>query len=115
VIGYMSEVLVGRQHRQVMAYAQLSQKRVDCSDLHAISAAMISQLRRPDVVVAIRYQQRHRRKSIQDLIAASRPREALKQFLENQARRQKRFTVFDCMDQHPDLPTRSRPIASQRQ
>ena len=94
-----------------MTYAQLSQQRIDRSDLHAMSAAMISQLRRIDVIVAIWRQQRHRGKSIQNLVAGLWPEEALKQFLEDETGGQKRFTPFDGPDKHPDLPARSRQVA----
>jgi hypothetical protein len=115
MIGDETEVFVGGQHCQIMTYAQLSQQRIDRSDLHTISAAMISQFRRPDMIVAIWRQQRHRGKTIQNLIATLWPEETLKQFLKNEARGQKRFTAFDGADQHPDLAARSRRVAPERQ
>jgi hypothetical protein len=53
VISNMTEILVRRQHRQIMTNAQLSEEGIDCPDLHAISAAVIPQLSRPYVIVAI--------------------------------------------------------------
>jgi hypothetical protein len=63
------EVLVGCQHCQIVAYAQLSQEGIDRSDLQPASAATIPQPRRPDMIVAIRRQQGYGRKSVQNLIA----------------------------------------------
>jgi hypothetical protein len=58
------KVAVGREHRQAVANAELRQKRIDRSDLHACAMTDIPQLRRTDVIVAIRHKQRHRGKSI---------------------------------------------------
>jgi hypothetical protein len=115
MIGDTSEVIVGCEHREGVAYAQLSQQRIDRSDLHAGSAAMIPQFRRPDVIVAIGHEQGHRRKSVYNLITALWSREALKQFLKHEARRQNSFAAFDCLDQRPDLRTRSWRVAPQRE
>jgi len=68
----VTEILVRRQHRQVMADAQLSQERIDCSDLHAISPAAIPERRRRDVIVAVRHEQRDGRKPVKNLIAGLR-------------------------------------------
>src|SRR4051812_12437362 len=67
VLGDAREILVGGQHREVMANAQLRQKRVDRPDLDALSAAVIPQLRRINVIVTIRHDERQRRKALQYL------------------------------------------------
>jgi hypothetical protein len=56
VIGNAAEILVRRQHRQVMTDAQLGEEGIDCTDLHAVSAAAIPEIRRPSVIVAIWHQ-----------------------------------------------------------
>jgi hypothetical protein len=73
VLGNVREILVRGQHCQVVANAQLRQKRVDRPDLHALSAAAVPQLRRIDVIVAIRHDERQRGKAIDDLGAALGP------------------------------------------
>ena len=65
----MAEVLVRRQHRQAVAYAQLSQKGIDRSDLHAVSSAVIPEFRRRYVIVAVWRQQRDRGKPVENQIA----------------------------------------------
>lgn len=75
------EILVRRQHCQVMAYAQLSQESIDGSNLHAVSSTAIPKLRRCDVIVAVWDEQGDGGKPIQNLIAGLRARKALKEFL----------------------------------
>jgi hypothetical protein len=95
------------------------EKRVDRPDLHALSAAVVPQLRRLNVIVAIRHDQRQRRKAIDDLGPTLRPGEALQEFLQDEAGRQKRFAAFDGPHQRPDFgptgwlvpPQRERPDA----
>jgi len=77
VLGDVREIVVGGQHRQLVAQAQLRQKRVDGPDLHALSAAAVPQLGRVDVIVAIRHDERQRRKAFDDLGSAFGSGEAL--------------------------------------
>src|SRR5215216_5642578 len=84
MLGDLREILVGGQHCQVVADAQLRQKRVDRPDLHAFSAAVIPQLRRINVIVAIWYDKRQRRKALDDLGPALGPGEALQLFLQDE-------------------------------
>jgi hypothetical protein len=113
--GNASEVLVGRQHCEIVAHAQLCQEGVDGSDLHAIPAAAIAQVRRPDVIIAIRRQQWDGRKSVKNLSAALWARKALQQLLKHQAGSQDRLAVFDCADQHTDFADRSRSASPKRE
>jgi len=68
----MPEIVVGCQHHQVVTYAHLSQQGIDRSDLHTASAAVISQLSCPDMIVAIWHQQSDGGKPIEYLIAGVR-------------------------------------------
>ena len=104
MIGDAPEVFVGGQHCQVMAYTQLGQQCIDRAHLHTASAAMIPQLCRPDMIVAIRHQQRDRSKSIQNLIAAFGSGEALEQLLKHKAGRQQGLAAFNGVDECSDLP-----------
>jgi hypothetical protein len=115
VIGNLPEIVVGRKHRQIMTYAQLSQESINRSDLHAVSAAAVPQLRRPDVIVAIWHQQGDGRKSVENLVAGLRTQEALKKFLKDEACRQNHLAGFDCLDERPDLPGRRDCIAAKRE
>lgn len=96
-----------------MAYAQLSQERIDRTDLHTVSAAMISQRRRADMIVAIRNQKGDRRKPLQNLVAVFWPQETLKQFLKYKTRRQQSLAGFNGLDECRDLPGRDGPVAPQ--
>ena len=111
----MREILVGGQHREVVAHAQLRQKRVDRPDLHALSAAVISQFRRMDVIVAIRDDERQRRKALDELGPAFGSGEALQKFLQDKARRQNYFAAFDGSHQHPDFYPTGRLVPPQRE
>lgn len=105
---YAPEVLICRQHREIMADAQLGQQRIDRAHLHASSPAAIPQFRRLDMIVAIRHQQGDRRKTVQKLIAALWSCEALKEFLQHKAGRQKSLAAFKSLDERFDLRARRR-------
>ncbi len=66
------KVIVGRQHRQAVANAELRQESVDDSNLDAGTTTSVPQIRRADVILAIRHKQWHRGKSVQNLRAGSR-------------------------------------------
>src|SRR4051812_36798349 len=76
------KVVVGSEHGEVMAQAQLRQQRADCPDLHAGASALIPQSRRLDVILAIRCHQRQRGKPFNNAVAAFWARESLQQFLQ---------------------------------
>ena len=95
VLGNVREILVGGQHREVVADAKLRQKSIDRSDLHALSATVVPQLRRLDVIVAIRHDERQRGKGLDDLRPVLGPDEALQELLQNEAGRQKRFAALN--------------------
>ena len=67
--------------------ANLSKHRIDRSDLHARSSAQIAKLRRGDVVFTVWLNQWQTCEALDDLVSGLRPHHALKQLLENQARR----------------------------
>ena len=73
MVGNAREVPVAAEHRQFMTDAKRGQESIDRSDLYPGTPAAIAQLRRPDVIVAIGYQQRYGGESIQDLFTRSRP------------------------------------------
>jgi hypothetical protein len=87
MFGDASEIIVDRQHRQLVTYAQLRQQCIDRSDLHATSAATVSQLSRADVIVAIGREQGDSGKPIQDEIAIFRARKSLQKLLKNESGR----------------------------
>lgn len=78
-----------------MTDAKRGQESIDRSDLHPGTPAAISQLRGPDVIVAIGNQQRYGGESIQDLFTGSRPTKALQKFLKDYPGGQDRLAAFD--------------------
>lgn len=70
-----------------MPNAQLGEQRIDRTDLGTCSATLVPEVGRCDVVLAIRLQQRQRREALDDLPTRLWPGESLKQFLENNSRR----------------------------
>lgn len=65
----MGEVTVGGQKNDVVSDAQLCEQCIDRAHLHACSSASVTQVRRRDVVFAIRLQQGQRSKALDDLCA----------------------------------------------
>lgn len=57
--GDATEIVVSRQHCQLVVNAKLCQDGIDRSNLRSVATAPVSQLGCLDVIVAIRDQQRH--------------------------------------------------------
>ena len=114
-IGNSTEIGVGRQHCQIVTYAQLREESVNCSDLHAASATAISQFGRVDVILAIRRYHWNGRKSFEDLIAGLRACKPLEKILKDEAGRQDNLVGLDCPDQRTDLSRWIRRVAPQRE
>jgi hypothetical protein len=69
VAGNLFEISIGREHRQLMADAELGQKSVDRSDLCPAAPTVISQFRSFYVILAIGNQERYGGKPVQDFPA----------------------------------------------
>src|ERR1700730_3497655 len=95
MVGIAREVPVAAEHRPFMTDAKRGQESIDRSDLYPGTPAAIAQLRRPDVIVAIGYQQRYGGESIQDLFTGSRPPKALQKLLQDDPGGQDRLAAFD--------------------
>jgi hypothetical protein len=79
--GDLPEVVIGREHCQVIGDAKLRQQSIDRSNLYPGASTAISQLGGLNVIVAIRHQQRHYREPIENLCAVPWTRKALQQLL----------------------------------
>ena len=115
MIGDAPEIFVGREHRQPMVNAELGQESVDRADLHAGAATGIAQRRRVDVIVAVRHEEWHCGKSIQDLRARARPRKALQQLLQDKTGRKNIFAALDRAKESACLRRVGGRIASERE
>jgi len=91
----MREISVGCEHGQVVADTKLCQQGVYRSNVHTRAATAIAQVRGPDVIVAIGYQQRDSGESIQNLRARARPQKTLEQLLQHQACRENDFPALN--------------------
>jgi hypothetical protein len=119
VVNDVPEVVVSRQHCQFVVNAKLGQESVDRSDLHSVATASVSQFGCLDVIVAIRHQQRHRRKTFENLISRLRPGESLQKLLKHEACRNYGLAALDRFDKRCDFscgsgripPERKRPDA----
>jgi hypothetical protein len=72
VVSNVMEILVCRQHRQFMAYAQLSQEGIDGADLHPDTSAASPEFRGCDVIIAVWHKQGEGGEPVQNLIAGLR-------------------------------------------
>ena len=66
--GGKHKVLVGRQQRQLVAYAELSEQGIDGSHLHARPAAGIADSRRANVIFPVWLDERQGGKALDDLL-----------------------------------------------
>lgn len=90
-----------------MTYAELGQEGVDRADLHAASAATVSQLGRFNVILAVRREHRNGGEWIEDLVTGARTRKPLENSLKDEASGQ------DCLaglDRPCECPNVARPI-----
>ena len=74
-----------------MPKAELGQEGIDGSDLDASATTGVADFGRSDVVLAVRCDQRQDGKAFDDGVVGFGTSETLKQFLQDQARRIKRF------------------------
>ena len=82
-----------------MADAKLREQRINGPDLHAGAAARIAQIGGGDVIVPIRREKGQRREAGQELCARPWAREALQQFLQDEAGGEDRLAAFNGANQ----------------
>jgi len=81
---HVHEVLVCGQQSQLVMQAQLSDERVNSAHLHSIAAALVAQLRSPNVIFAGRDQHGQMPKALDNCLARLGPAEALQQLLQHE-------------------------------
>lgn len=109
------EIIVGGQHREVMADANLRQQGIDRSNLNPRAPAAVSQLGRLDVIVSIWDDEGQSRKPIQDLRASFGTRKSLQQFLKDETGREDRFARLNRAHERSGFRRSSNRVAPQRQ
>ena len=113
--GCPGKILVGRQQCQCVAKAELREKCVYRADLEACTTASIAQFCGIDVVQSIRKEQRYGSKAVDDLLSCTRPREALKQLLQDDTRRDDGVAALERLAQCRYLRCRRGLVAAKRQ
>ncbi len=76
---------------------------------------MVAQFGGVDVVLPMWIEKRQRTKSFDDVFACARPRESLKQFLQNQPSGDEGVAALERLAQRKDLVRRKRRIAAKRE
>ena len=113
VLGDPAKIGIRGQHRQLEADAELSQERIDRAYLDAAPAAVVAQIRGPDVVVAFGPQERERTETLDDRIASARPPKPLKQLLQDQPGGEDRLISSEAAPELRELGCDVRPITPQ--
>lgn len=96
-----------------MPDTKLSKQRVYGTDLDTVSAALVAQSRRGDIVVTVWFDGPNRRKTLDYLRAGSRPLIALQQFLQYDSRGVNSLAATECIPQAPNLQLFGGPISTQ--
>ncbi len=78
-----------------MTDAESGKQRVDCRNLNTTSAAVVAQVGRCHMILAVGNQERERSESVQNCLAIFRTRQALQQLLQYEPCRQDRFAGFE--------------------
>src|SRR5206468_7262229 len=107
--GNVFEIVVGREHDEVVSHAKLRQESINRSDLYPGSPTAISQIGGLNVIIAIRNEERYCRKPIQNLRPGLRTRKALQDLLEHEACCKNRRPL-QSLESAPALPSRGRRI-----
>ena len=106
VLGEASEVSVRRQHGEIVTDAELREESVDRPDSDAAPAAGIAQGGCRDVVFPVGHEEGEGGEALDDAISRARPMEALKKFLENEARGEDGLADLQCPRQGGHLGAR---------
>ena len=111
----IAKISVGRQHREVVAEADLCQQRIDGADLNAATSAFVSQFGRVYMVAPVGNQQRQRGEPIEDLRAVPWSGEALQKLLKHKPGGQEFLAGFDGPDQFAWFVCRGGRVAPKSQ
>ena len=82
----MLKISVGTQHHEIVPDTESREKRINRSDLKALTAALIAKVCSGDVVFALWHDERQSSESFEDLRSRFRAAESLEKFLKNQPR-----------------------------
>ncbi len=82
-----------------MPYATPGRQGINGAELHAQTPAIVVQLRRVYVILAIRHQLRQGTETINDILARAWPGETLQQFLQNHVGRDNSVSTFKRLTQ----------------
>jgi len=72
-----AKVVVGSEQRQFVTDAELREQRIDRADLQAGTTAAVTQVRRVDVILADRREERERRKPVDNVFPGTRAGKSL--------------------------------------
>ena len=109
------EILVGRQHCEIVPETNAGEQGVDRSNLNAATAAVVTQRCRVDVILPVGNQQRECGEPVQDRLAVFRTGKTLQQFLQHQSGCQNWLTVFEGMRERFDFGRLRRRVPSKRE
>ena len=93
--GDVMEISISRQHRQLVAQAELCQKGIDRANLDTRTATFVAQLRRLDVIGPVGGKHRQRSEAIEDAGTVARSGEALQQLLQYKTGGDQHLARFD--------------------
>lgn len=111
----MHKVLIGRQQRQLVAYAKLSEQGIDSAYLYARSAAGVSDSCRANVILSVWLYEGQGSKPLNDLCLRLGPGEALKQFLKNKPSSDNDLVSQECVFEGLNLRLTGFAIPAQSQ
>jgi hypothetical protein len=97
--GDIVKVSVCGQHRKVVVEAELSQQRIDGTDLNSAASAFVPQFGRLDMVAPVGNQERQCGEPIENLCAVPWSGKALQEFLQNEPGGHEFLARFDSTDQ----------------
>ena len=111
----MLEIAITTEKSKSVTDTQLSEESIDRPELHSCSATGQTHSRCSDVVVAIRCDERHTRKSFDEAQPRGGRHESLQQFLNDETRGDDQVIAGQCPTQFLDVGRIDRGVSSQCQ
>ena len=113
--GDSSEVFVGRQHREIVADAELCEQGIDGCDPEPVFAALIAQVGGVHVIATIGNEEGQRAEALDDSLAVTGLEKTLQQLLQDEPGGEYLGAAFERLGQVRHLGAAGRRVATQGQ
>src|SRR5258708_26683766 len=108
------EVVVAREHQQIVANAELGKERIDRTGLYSMATTGVAWFCRVNVILSPRHQEGQCREPLEYLFSRLGPRKTLKEFLQDEPGGQDRLPALNHPDQCHHVRSGGGAVTSER-